>query len=167
MTIKLAVEVEPVHETAKVVVARKREGEKEPLTVEFTTPTARRSQSIEVEVGDQLTVTIEAVGTIVYDKEQFSVHVEDLNAAEPKKRREDEKKVREKAEEDVKKDMELRAKEAQRIEGENVKKAKETEVSVANVPFPAPLPQEKAHNQTANSPSPPKGGAKDSKEVKV
>jgi len=169
MTIKLVVEVEPVDETVRVLVTRKRETEKVPYVVEFMTPTALRSQTVEVEIGDELSVMIEPVGKIMYDKDQFSVHVEDINSPEQRKVREEKKKEVEKGEEDLKKEREIRAKEAERIEKENVKKAKEAEAPVANVPFPAPLPKEevgKAHEGAANSPVPPKGGAKDSKEVK-
>ena len=78
MTIKMTISVESIHETAKVVVERIRQGERAPFHSEFVTSTSVASPTIDVEVGDEIRVSVQAGHKIVYDSNQFTVGVEEL-----------------------------------------------------------------------------------------
>ncbi len=168
MTIKLTLGIEPVDETVEVYVTRYREG-KLVFESNFVAPVApHTSPVIEMEADDELKVALKPAHQIVFDKEQFVARVEDLNAPEIAHRREAQKKAVEEAEKAVEEDKRLRFKEGERIDQQLRKEAREAERPVRATPAVPPLP-EKRDEQAENHDTtkvPPKGGAKDSKEVK-
>jgi len=141
MTVKLNVQVEPVHETATIRVKLQRHGATADADQEFETSTVgtQTTHPIELEVGDKVKIEVEPARTIVLDQPQFAVRVEESDAAHHKEAREKEAAERKKLDDELKEDMKKRAENAKKLEAKVKKEADETEVPMKNVPFPAPL----------------------------
>src|SRR5262245_55745538 len=75
MTVRLSVRIEPVEATAKVEVKQERGGDVV-YDSTFNTPVPTESPTLTVEVGDKLSIIVEAGDKIVYDKDQFAAGVE-------------------------------------------------------------------------------------------
>jgi hypothetical protein len=183
--IKVSMSTTPVDETAKITVTRqwlKGTEWKDSGQEIVDTVTAVDSRELTVQPGERLSIIVEPSKVIVFDTEQNTVRLEDPLSAETQERRQREQSEREEAEKAVVEDKKKRFQSAERLDREARERAAKTETPVEAVPNVPPLPEEleardRAKHEAEHPPGPfpssgnnkvpPKGGAKDSKEVKA